>query len=68
MNVLEARRRLLGRNVYKKTVEGNPAIAQGSLARRYPKIEMQGWTEQPQYEGKNLFDASKITNENVEVS
>ena len=46
MNPLEARRRLLGRNVYKKTVEGNPAIAQGSLARRYPGITMQGWTEQ----------------------
>ncbi len=46
MNPLEARRRLLGRNVYKRTTEGNPAIAQGSLARRYPGIEMQGWTEQ----------------------
>lgn len=46
MNPLDARRRLLGRNVYKKTVEGNPAIAQGSLARRYPGITMQGWTEQ----------------------
>lgn len=58
MNTLDARRRLLGRNVYKKTVEGNPAIAQGSLARRDPGIEMQGWTEQAQYEGKNLFDVS----------
>lgn len=56
MNTLDARRRLLGRNVYKKTTEGNPAIAQGSLARRDPGIEMQGWTEQAQYEGKNLFD------------
>lgn len=46
MNPLDARRRLLGRNVYKKTAEGNPAIAQGSLARRYPGITMQGWTEQ----------------------
>lgn len=58
MNTLDARRRLLGRNVYKKTVEGNPAIAQGSLARRYPGIEMQGWTEQAQYEGNQLLDAS----------
>ena len=55
MNTLDARRRLLGRNVYKRTTEGNPAIAQGSLARRYPGITMQGWTEQPQYEGKNLL-------------
>ena len=60
MNILEARRRTLGKGVYKKTVEGNPAIAQGSLARMYPKIEMQGWTEQNQYEGKNLFDISKV--------
>lgn len=56
MNILEARRRTLGKGVYKKTVEGNPAIAQGSLARRYPGITMQGWTEQAQYEGKNLFN------------
>ena len=46
MNTLEARQRLLGRNVYKRTTEGNPAIAQGSLARRYPGITMQGWTKQ----------------------
>lgn len=46
MNILEARRRMLGAGVYKKTVTGNPAIAQGSLARMYPGIEMQGWTEQ----------------------
>lgn len=58
MNPLEARRRLLGRNVYKRTTEGNPAIAQGSLARMYPGITMQGWTEQAQYEGNQLLDAS----------
>lgn len=56
MNVLELRRRTLGKGVYKKAVEGNPAIAQGSLARMYPKIEMQGWTEQAQYKGFQLFD------------
>lgn len=60
MNTLDARRRLLGRNVYKRTTEGNPAIAQGSLARMYPGIAMQGWTEQDSTEGKNLFDKSKI--------
>lgn len=59
MNTLETRRRLLGRNVYRRTTEGNPAIAQGSLARMYPGITMQGRTEQPQYEGNQLFDASK---------
>ena len=61
MNTLEARRRLLGRNVYKKTVIGNPAIAQGSLARRYPGIEMQGWTEQESTNGYQLFDASLLS-------
>ena len=56
MNALELRRRTLGKGVYKKTVEGNPAIAQGSLSRRNPGITMQGWTEQAQYEGNQLFD------------
>ena len=46
---------MLGAGVYKKTVTGNPAIAQGSLARRYPGITMRGWTEQNSYEGKNLL-------------
>lgn len=67
MNTLEVRRRLLGRNVYKRTTEGNPAIAQGSLARRYPGITMQGWTEQDSTTGVNLFDLSKISSETVTV-
>lgn len=46
MNILEARRRTLGGHILKKTVQGNPAIANDSLARMYPGIEMQGWTEQ----------------------
>lgn len=58
MNILESRRRMLGAGVYKKTVTGNPAIAQGSLARMYPGIEMQGWTEQDSTTGAQLFDAS----------
>jgi hypothetical protein len=74
MNPLEARRRLLGRNVYKRTTEGNPAIAQGSLARMYPGITMQGWTEQDSTTGAQLFDiasatigaVSRITGENLE--
>lgn len=64
MNPLEARRRILGRNVYKRTTEGNPAIAQGSLARMYPGITMQGWTEQAQYEGKNLFSIDDFDSNN----
>lgn len=39
------RRRLLD-DTFKKTVVGNPAIATDSLARMYPGITMQGWTEQ----------------------
>lgn len=53
------RRRLLD-DTFKKSVVGNPAIATDSLARMYPGITMQGWTEQPQYEGNQLFDASKL--------
>lgn len=72
MNPLDARRRLLGRNVYKRTTEGNPAIAQGSLARRYPGITMQGWTVQAQYEGKNLLvediSAFSISNDIAYIS
>lgn len=51
------RRRLLD-DSYKKTVEGNPAIATDSLARRYPDITMQGWTEQAKTTGAQLFDQS----------
>lgn len=39
------RRRLLD-DTFKKSVVGNQAIATDSLARMYPGIEMQGWTEQ----------------------
>lgn len=46
MNILEARRRTLGGHILKKTAQGNPAIATDSLARMYPGITMQGWTEQ----------------------
>ena len=53
------RRRLLD-DSFKKTVDGNPAIATDSLARMYPGIEMQGWTEQAKTTGAQLFDASKI--------
>lgn len=71
MNPLEARRRLLGRNVYKRTTEGNPAIAQGSLARMYPGITMQGWTEQESTTGANLIDYTQAIprnkNQSVEI-
>lgn len=53
------RRRLLD-DTFKKTVEGNPAIATDSLARMYSGIVMQGWTEQAKTTGAQLFDASKL--------
>lgn len=59
MNVLEARRRLLGADVQKKTAEGNP-ISVRSLARMYSRIEMQGWTEQQSTTGAQLFDCNLI--------
>lgn len=58
MNVLEARRRLLGADIYKKTAEGNP-ISVRSLARMYPGIEMEGWTEQASTTGAQLFKPSQ---------
>ena len=51
------RRRLLD-DTFKKTVEGNPAVATDSLARMYPGIEMQGWTEQAKTTGAQVFDQS----------
>ena len=53
------RRRLLD-DTFKKSVVGNPAIATDSLARRYPGITMQGWTEQAKTTGAQLLDASKL--------
>ena len=61
MNALELRRRTLGKGVYKKTAEGNPAIAQGSLSRRNPGITMQGWTEQDSTTGAQLLNLTKNT-------
>lgn len=52
------RRRLLD-DSFKKTVEGNPAIATDSLARMYPGIVMQGWTEQAKTTGAQLLDADQ---------
>ena len=69
MNILELRRRTLGKGVYKKTVEGNPAIAQGSLARMYPGITMRGWTEQNSTTGAQLINPTleEVTNEGITI-
>lgn len=60
MNILEARRRTLGGHILKKTAHGNPAIATDSLARMYPGIEMQGWTEQDSTTGAQLFNKNTV--------
>lgn len=60
MNILEARRRTLGGHILKKTAQGNPAIATDSLARMYPGIEMQGWTEQDSTTGAQLFNKNTV--------
>lgn len=60
MNVLEARRRILGADVHKKTAEGNP-ISVRSLARMYPGIEMQGWTEHQSTTEAQLLDIDSGT-------
>lgn len=59
MNILEARRRLLGADVYKKTAEGNP-ISVRSLVRMYPGITMQGWTEQTSTTGAQLINSDEL--------
>ena len=53
------RRRLLD-DTFKKSVVGNPAIATDSLARMYPGIEMQGWTEQDSTTGAQLFNKNTV--------
>ena len=72
MNVLEARRRLLGADVEKKTAEGNP-ISVRSLARMYPGIGMEGWTEQASTTGAQIlnidsfFDNSSLNTSNGSI-
>lgn len=55
MNILEARRRTLGADVYKKTVQGNPLIVR-SLARMRPGLNVYGKSTQQTTTGAQLFD------------
>lgn len=50
------RRRLLD-DTYKQTAKGNPVTVR-SVARMYPGITMQGWTEQKKTTGAQLLDIS----------
>ena len=61
MNILEARRRTLGGEVYKKTAEGNP-VSVRSLARMRPGLSVMGKSTQKTTTGAQLFDASQIKN------
>lgn len=54
MNILEARRRTLGADVYKKTVQGNPVSAR-SLARMRPGLKVFGKSEQFTTTGAQLI-------------
>lgn len=58
MNILEARRRVLGGEVYKKTAEGNP-VSVRSLARMCPGLSIMGKSTQQTTTGANLFDRDK---------
>lgn len=55
MNILEARRRTLGADVYKKTVQGNPLIVR-SLARMRPGLNVYGKSTQQTTTGAQLLD------------
>ena len=54
MNVLEARRRTLGADVYKKTVQGNP-VSVRSLARMRPGLKLFGRSTQKTTTGAQLI-------------
>lgn len=58
MNILEALRRTLGADVYKKTAEGNP-VSVRSLARMRPGLSIYGKSHQNTVAGNQLFDAGK---------
>lgn len=66
MNILEARRRTLGANVYKKTVQGNP-VSVRSLARMQPGLKVFGRSEQFTTTGAQLIPfelGTEIVSEN----
>lgn len=54
MNILEARRRMLGADVYKKTVQGNP-VSVRSLARMRPGLKVFGRSAQDTTTGAQLI-------------
>lgn len=57
MNILEARRRVLCGEVYKKTAEGNP-VSVRSLARMRPGLSIMGKSTQKTTTGAQLLDVS----------
>lgn len=61
MNILEARRRILGGEVYRRTAEGNP-ISVKSVARMRPGLTVYGKSTQKTTTGAQLFDYQNIQN------
>lgn len=60
MNILEARRRVLGGEVYKKTAEGNP-VSVRSLARMRPGLSVMGKSTQKTTTGAQLLDVDNLS-------
>lgn len=58
MNILEARRRTLGADVYKKTVQGNP-VSVRSLARMRPGLKVFGRSAQDTTTGAQLLNSTQ---------
>lgn len=67
MNILEARRRTLGADVYKKTVQGNP-VSVRSLARMRPGLKVFGKSEQFTTTGAQLLDIDSVTQTSTDNS
>lgn len=60
MNILEARRRVLGGEVYKKTAEGNP-VSVRSLARMRPGLSIMGKSTQQTTTGAQFLDVDNLS-------
>lgn len=60
MNILEARRRVLGGEVHKKTAEGNP-VSVRSLARMRPGLSVMGKSTQNTTTGAQLLDVDNLS-------
>lgn len=67
MNILEMRRRTLGKGVYKETAEGSAIVAR-SLARMRPGLKIMGKSTRKTTTGAQLFDFASIAPETLETN